>query len=367
MKKQIILLSIITLCSISGAMAQSGFKITGKIPSSSIKKVLLISNNLEKNSVDTLCYTKLVDGNFELVGSIDALRASFIVPDDQSFLIPLMLENSEFTVAPSIFGFEVKGGGQEQGIFNQYISFSNDVNAAQMKIETDYKDVAQKGDKQKMKDLENQFNQLMQSVKKSEVEFVKVFANNYVTAYILAAAMPQIAPEELVIRYNLLGDGARNTPYGRKITSTVKSIEATAVGKTLADFVLLTPEGSKIALSHLQGKVKLIEFWASWSEPCRKENLNTLKLSRSFAPKDLSIFGVSFDDKREVWVKAIGEDGLNWVQGSDLLGQNSPFIQQFFIQTVPFNILLDKNNVVVAKNLRGEALKAKIEELLKNN
>lgn len=367
MKKQIILLSIIMLWSLSGVMAQSGFKITGKLQNSNIKNVLLISNNLEKNSVDTLCRTKLVDGNFEFVGNIDGLRASFIVPDDQSFLIPIILENSLFFVAPSATGYEVKGGVQEQGIFNQYISFSNQVNASQVKIETDYRDAAKKRDNQKMKELETQFNQLMQSVKESEVKFVKTFANNYVTAYILAAAMPQIAPDELVIRYNLLGEAARNTPYGRKITSAVKNIENSAVGKTLEDFVLLTPEGSKIALSHLQGKVKLVEFWASWSEPCRKENLNTLKLSRSFNQKDLSILGVSFDDKRDAWIKAIGEDGMHWVQGSDLLGQNSPLLQQFFIQTMPFNILLDKNNVIVAKNIRGEALKAKIEELLKGN
>lgn len=304
---------------------------------------------------------------FEFVGNIDGLRASFIVPADQSFLIPIMLENSLFFVTPPATGYEVKGGVQEQGIFNQHISFSNDVNAVQVKIETDYRDAAKKKDNQKMKELETQFNQLMQSVKESEVKFIKTFANNYVTAYILAAAMPQIAPDELVLRHNLLGDGARNTPYGRKITSTVKNIEKTAMGKTLEDFVLLAPERSKIALSHLQGKVKLIEFWASWSESCRKENLNTLKLSRSFTPKDLSILGVSFDDKREAWVKAIGENGLSLMQGSDLLGQSSPLLQQFFIQTVPFNILLNKNNVVVAKNLRGDVLKTKIEELSKGN
>lgn len=367
MKKQIVLLSIIMLCSAADAIAQSGFKITGELQSPKSKSVLLISNNLDKNTIDTLCRANLINGSFELTGKIDELRASFIVPDDKSFLIPIMLENSEFTVAPSAFGYEVKGGVKEQGILNQYIGFSNKVNSIQLQLETEYKDAAQKKDKQKMQSLENEFKQLMHNIKGSEVEFIKSFANNYVTSYILAAAMPQIAPEELVVRYNLLGDDARNTPYGRKITSAVKSIENTAVGKTLEDFVLLTPEGSKIALSHLQGKVKLIEFWASWAEPCRKENLNTLKLSRRFTPKDLSIFGVSFDDKREAWVKAIGEDGLCWAQGSDLLGQNSPLLQQFFIQTMPFNILLDKDNRIVAKNLRGEALKAKIEELLKSN
>ena len=112
-------------------------------------------------------------------------------------------------------------------------------------------------------------------------------------------------------------------------------------------------------------KPVLIDFWASWCGPCRGENPNVVALYKEYQPKGLEIFGVSLDNNKEAWVKAIADDGLIWKHGSDLKGWQSEPAKLYSITGIPATLLLDENNKIIAKNLRGEALKQKVAELLK--
>lgn len=144
----------------------------------------------------------------------------------------------------------------------------------------------------------------------------------------------------------------------------IKRTAGLAVGEPAPDFTLPTPDGKSIALSSLKGKYILLDFWASWCGPCRQENPNVVRMYNKFKEKGFDIYGVSLDKEANAWKKAIEKDGLTWKHGSDLKFWNSDVAQTYGVRAIPATFLLDKEGVIIAKNLRGAALEAKLTELL---
>lgn len=129
---------------------------------------------------------------------------------------------------------------------------------------------------------------------------------------------------------------------------------------------LQTPDGETVTLSSMRGKYILVDFWASWCGPCRQENPNVVRAYNSFKNKNFTILGVSLDEDKDKWLQAIKKDGLTWTHVSDLKGWQSLAARDYNVNAIPANFLIDPDGNIIASNLRGDDLTAKLQEVLGN-
>jgi thiol-disulfide isomerase/thioredoxin len=149
-------------------------------------------------------------------------------------------------------------------------------------------------------------------------------------------------------------------------------VEGINIGNKAPELKYMSPEGKEIALSDLKGKVVLIDFWASWCGPCRRENPAVVQAYTKFKDekfkngKGFDIYSVSLDQNKEAWTKAIEADKLTWKSHvSDLKYWASEGAQKYGVNSIPSNWLIDKDGIIIARNLRGEALVKELEKHLK--
>jgi peroxiredoxin len=147
--------------------------------------------------------------------------------------------------------------------------------------------------------------------------------------------------------------------------ATTKAAGRPGVGSMSPDFTMNDVNDKPFALSQLKGKYVLVDFWASWCAPCRGENPNVVAAYNKYKNKNFTILGVSLDEKKEAWLKAIKDDNLAWTQISDLKGWSSASVGLFGFDGIPYNILIDPQGKIIATELRGEGLEAKLAEVLK--
>jgi len=165
--------------------------------------------------------------------------------------------------------------------------------------------------------------------------------------------------------YQKLDASAQQTSQGRLIAKRLIVLKKSALGEKMVDFTQKDTTGRVVQFARFKGKYVLVDFWASWCGPCRAENPNVLKAYNAYKGKNFTVLGISLDDKADKWKKAIRDDKMPWTQLSDLKGWKNELAEYYGIQGIPSNLLVDPNGKIVAKDLRGEALEARLAELLK--
>lgn len=212
---------------------------------------------------------------------------------------------------------------------------------------------------------------LFENYKKSkDVEISKFITenpNSLVSAYVLYRNWSyRLTPEQITQNIALLDKSQQNSTYVKELQELVKVLNGLQIGKKAPDFVSVDPEGKSVRfLENLKGYT-LVDFWASWCGPCRRENPNIVAAYKEFHDKGFNVFGVSLDKKKENWIKGIKDDNLNWIQVSDLLFWNSKIAKLYGVRAIPGNYLVDSKGIIVAKNLHGDELQTTLKSLLDN-
>lgn len=233
----------------------------------------------------------------------------------------------------------------------------------------------------------------LDSTAQTYLKEINVYTKKYIDENIsslvsLAALYQQVAPQVSVLnpledlRYFTKVDSSLFTMYPEsepviELHEQVKEL-ADRIGlekgsqavqpsaNEIPEIALPSPTGEIIKLSSTRGKVVLLDFWAAWCPPCRRESPHLVLAYNTYKTKGFEIFQVSLDKTKEEWVKAIEQDNLGkWIHVSDLKYWNSQVVSQFNIKSIPFNMLLDKDGKVIATNLRGESLMIKLAEVIK--
>jgi peroxiredoxin len=213
--------------------------------------------------------------------------------------------------------------------------------------------------------IQNDFNKLQDSAKSYATNFIYTNRNSVLAAYYSLVYLNEPGKETLIKEiYDTLTPAVKKSFFGGKLGEMVDAMSKVAVGTMAPDFTQNDAKGNPITLSSLRGKYILIDFWASWCGPCRQENPNIVNAYNKFKDKGFDILGVSLDQDKAAWEKAIVDDKLAWLQVSDLKYWENQAAQTYGIRSIPASFLLDKEGKIIARDLRGPALEAKLAELM---
>jgi thiol-disulfide isomerase/thioredoxin len=293
------------------------------------------------------------------------------------------LENHDISIEMDTLNLalsKVQGSplNEELTAFNQQIfEFREEMRP----LTVEFREAFRNSDSLRMGEIRDSLNILGQKSIHFPINYAKEHPSSYLSLYIVESQIgrsAQVGYLEVKEAYEQLDSSLKSLPMAKKAEKKLEverlkfeREKITAIGAKAPDFSALTPGGKELALSEVYSKSKytIIDFWAAWCGPCRRENPNLVRVYNKYQSKGLDIIGVSLDgqrgqkDPKAAWIKAIEDDKLSWNHVSNLQ-YFGPIAQKYNVNAIPAMFIVDQNGVIVAKNLRGRALETKMEELL---
>ncbi len=364
MKKYFVLVVGIALFACS---QQSGFKIEVNLEGADGKAILEERKDGGWAAVDTADF---VDGVAVLEGAVETPGAYYLSVMGQRAKSLIFVENKNMSVTGKVdsINFATVTGSATH---DEYAALSEEIRGISdeyMALYQESRAAGAAGDTAKAAALMERVEALYESTNTIQEDFVKEHPASYVTPVILSSIQHGKQPEQLDSMINALDPKIQEVQIIVDMKAQVEKMKRVAVGQIAPDFTQNDKDGNPVKFSDIYSKneLTLLDFWASWCGPCRRENPNVVAVFNEFNDKGFTVFGVSLDQDKEAWLKGVEDDGLTWTHVSDLEYWNNAAAKLYAVRSIPQSLLVDKTGKIVAKNKRGDELRETVQTFFEN-
>ena len=315
--------------------------------------------------------TSVESNSFKFKGVSSTPQISYIQVEGVNGYVLAILENGDIKAdiyKDSISKSKVYGTKSNDD-FIKYKSETKSLVDVMNNISSDAQNAIMSGDVVTAMELEKEYNSKEREVMLYEWDFIVDNLDSYMSALLLEVFMIEnkVNKDSIIDVYESFSNRIKVSDVGKNIADLLSQFEdPIEVGEIAPDFTAPSIDGPDITLSNvlLDNKVTLLDFWAAWCRPCRIENPNLVRLHKKYKDAGFDIIGVSLDRTREQWEQAVIDDNLPWTQVSNLNFWNDPVARRYSIRAIPQSYLLNKDGLVMGKNLRGQELEDRILSLL---